>query len=170
MVEETESKRQFDIKFIQSYLPDEDEFDKNKLESWKVIKIEDKRFITIQLKFSDPVYVSANGLPCQLEVSFGDGDLFISSKGIKLGKDLDEKPKLMIRLRQQKVENKATKVAAQTADTLKAVLEFLAAGGPILSFLFGAGTSQLWPMIEGMQLLVHYPMLRVDTSANLGMF
>jgi hypothetical protein len=64
-----------------------------------------------------------------------------------------------IRLRRQKMNDTTTDSMESTAATMKAVLEFLATGGPVLNFLFGFGTSNLWPMIEGMQLLVHYPML-----------
>lgn len=58
-------------------------------------------------------------------------------------------------------------VAATAA--AKAVLEFLASMGPIGNFLFGISTTQLWSMIEGMQIIVMYPMLMIDAPANLAL-
>jgi hypothetical protein len=120
----------------------------------------------IKLEFSNPIYVSTAGPPCQLKVCFGDGSLFKTQKGVAI----KEETCLKIRLSKQVGKDTTTESFEVTAETLKAVLEFLATGGPVLNFLFGFGTSNLWPMIEGMQLLVHYPMLKVDASANLGMF
>jgi hypothetical protein len=54
------------------------------------------------------------------------------------------------------------------AAALKAVLEVLAGGGPIFQFLLGFGSSNMWPLIEGLQIPVHYPMLHVESPANLG--
>jgi hypothetical protein len=58
-------------------------------------------------------------------------------------------------------------VAATAA--VKSVLEFLASMGPIGNFLFGISTTQLWSMIEGMQIIVMYPMLMIDAPANLAL-
>lgn len=63
----------------------------------------------------------------------------------------------------------AAEVAESATKAAKALLEFLSSAGPIGNFLFGAGSSELWAMIEGMQLIAVYPMLQVDAPANLGM-
>ena len=52
---------------------------------------------------------------------------------------------------------------------MKEVLESLTAFGPVFNFLFGFTFSKLWEMIEGIQLIAMYPMLQVDTPANIGM-
>ena len=58
---------------------------------------------------------------------------------------------------------------SKVADVLKIVLVILVGAGPVFKFLFGFGLSNLWPMVEGLQLIVHYPMLRVDAPANIGL-
>ena len=52
-----------------------------------------------------------------------------------------------------------TDSAAATAAAVKALLEFLSAGGPIGNFLFGVTTNRLWSMVEGMQIIAMYPLL-----------
>ena len=37
------------------------------------------------------------------------------------------------------------------------------------NFLFGVSTSKLKSMIEGMQIVAMYPLLKVEAPANLGM-
>jgi hypothetical protein len=56
------------------------------------------------------------------------------------------------------------------AEILEELIEFLVGGSALASFLFGFGLSNLWPMIEGMQLMIHYPLLGVSPPANIGMF
>ena len=38
-----------------------------------------------------------------------------------------------------------------------------------MKFLFGFASNSLWTMIEGIQILVYYPMFRVDSPANIGL-
>jgi len=66
-------------------------------------------------------------------------------------------------------DSAAAAAATAAVAAIKALLEFLSSAGPIGNFFFGFSTSQLWSMIEGMQLIVMYPMLGVDAPGNLGL-
>ena len=48
-------------------------------------------------------------------------------------------------------------------------MEFLASAGPVTNFLFGVTGNNLWSLIEGVQLIVYYPMLIIEAPANLGL-
>jgi hypothetical protein len=59
-------------------------------------------------------------------------------------------------------------VLEKTSVLLLVIIEVLAGAGPFVSYFFGLSTSQLWSMFEGMQILVNYPMLKINAPANLG--
>lgn len=113
----------------------------------------------IQLEFTNPVYVSTAEIKCQIEIVFGDGSLF-KSAGFDV--PLPEGTLKSSYLSKQMRNGSAEKALEAAGSALKALLEFLSSAGPIGNFFFGASSSQLWSMIEGMQLIVMYPLLQVD--------
>ena len=70
-------------------------------------------------------------------------------------------------LQRQLSKNLETKTLQELATVLDKILEFLAFMGPTGNFFFGLSTNQIWSMIEGMQLIAMYPLLHVDSPANL---
>ena len=65
------------------------------------------------------------------------------------------------------LENKILdKVSEETSDVLLEIIEFLAGAGPLASYFFGFATSQLWSMVEGMQIIVNYQALMINAPGN----
>ena len=61
-----------------------------------------------------------------------------------------------------------TQIMPEVSLAILILITVVLTSNPVLRFLFGVSTNQLWSMIEGMQLIVNYPMLKVNASANLG--
>lgn len=65
------------------------------------------------------------------------------------------------------VEDKQSENALEiTTEALLVLLVFLAGAGPVFSFFFGITTSQLWSMVEGMQMIVNYSALLINAPGN----
>lgn len=80
------------------------------------------------------------------------------------------KPDVQTRqLLKQNSNEAASKNLAAASERAKELIEFLAGAGPLGNFLFGVSSSELWSMIEGMQLIAMYPLLQVNAPANLGL-
>jgi hypothetical protein len=111
--------------------------------------------------------VAMSGFPCTIKICFGDGSLFKSAGFLTtLEKDTCKEERLLPMLG----DDELTKKIIEVAKGLKIVLEVLIGSGPVLSFFLGFAMINVWVIAEGAQLFVHYPMLEVDASSNLGIF
>jgi len=121
----------------------------------------------IQLTWKHPVYIGqAEGL-CMLKFRFGDGQSFMSSIfNTPMEKDTEVKRRLRLQI---DPNDTASASIAGISDAVKALMNVLAAAGPAATFIFGASLSSMVAMVEGMQLLVHYPMMMMVSPPNVEM-
>ena len=75
--------------------------------------------------------------------------------------------KLKRDLPRQITNNKRTKLFKSLAKRLKEVLEALSLSG-VAGWFFGYAMSALWGMINGLQIVVLYPILMINAPSNLG--
>jgi hypothetical protein len=106
-------------------------------------------------------------LPCNIKICFGNGSLF-KSAGFETA--LEEGICKEMRLQPQLGDDVTTKVVIAVAKGVKVILEVMTGFGPVLNYLFGFGLGHLASLLEGIQLLVYYPMLEVNASSNLSLF
>jgi hypothetical protein len=115
----------------------------------------------IQLTFTDPLWVSQNTLPCFIELDFGDGEAFKSKGfGVSLKKDTKKRVKLL----QQLPVNGATKALKAVTNVITGLTVALALATPFLSAALG----ELTRMINGLQLVLYFPLMNVFPPSNLG--
>jgi hypothetical protein len=60
-----------------------------------------------------------------------------------------------------------SKVVQAIISPVGAAATSVAASSFAANFLFGLGLSQLWRFIHGLQLIIHFPMLRIHASPEL---
>ena len=72
------SEVNFKVLYQTGFMLEEDEYSKNELEKWTLIKAKEKEMV-IKLFFTKPVYVSSADIPCRLKLDFGDGATFKSA-------------------------------------------------------------------------------------------
>jgi len=148
---------------LSGFDPYDPDLNKAELIGWEALEVSsNKRRITFQLTFRDALYVSAGGNLCRVKVRFGDGLLFVTARtGTALAAGTEYSKEI------NRQSRPGAKRAKQASRMMQAVLEFLASAGPIVNFMFGFGMSNLWSMLEGMQVIVHYPMMDVIAPSNL---
>ena len=115
----------------------------------------------ILLNFQDPLWVSQNTKPCFVDINFGDGESF---KGAEFGQMMDKNTVKRVQLEKQEPDDTptrglsaATKIIAATTVTLSIATPFLA-----------IGLGQLKHMIEGLQIILYFPLMYVMAPSNLG--
>ena len=67
-----------------------------------------------------------------------------------MGLPIQGNPRMIKYLDRQVGKDKPSKAMTKVAAAIKVTLEFMAGAGPLFSYLFGFGFSNLWPMIEAM--------------------
>jgi len=109
--------------------------------------------------------VSKGSFPDTLVVEMNKSELFVgnfSQKSLKAGTVYKRI------IPSQKQQTSATKLLSKVADLVRQVLEFLTSMGGVSSFFFGFALSNVWSMINGLQIIVFYPLFQVDAPYNLG--
>jgi hypothetical protein len=76
----------FDLTYSSAYEPGSPELEKDKLQSWELVKANEK-YIEVQLTFVDPIYVATAEGFSRIIVSFGDGKQYQS---IRYGTHLED--------------------------------------------------------------------------------
>lgn len=94
----------FDLTYNSAYEPGSPELEKDRLQSWEVLKTKDQ-YIEVQLNFVDPIFVATAEGFSRIIVSFGDGKQY---RSIRYGQYLDDKKVKKIILLRQEAKDTAT--------------------------------------------------------------
>jgi len=127
---------------------------------WKVVSASGD-VMEVLLTFDDPLWVSQNALPCFVTLDFGDGQSFRSAGFDKsLAKDTVKRVQLDKLLPKGRV-NDALRVFTTV---ITGITVALALATPFLS----VALNNVKHMIEGLQVVLYYPMMYVMAPSNLG--
>ena len=120
------------------------------------------RTIEINVKWADPVHISASLPADELVIRF-NGPFFDTQDGI----DIDQAYKeIRSKLPPQVVPGGITNAIQGTGDSLQIMSTTSLASNAAINVFFAGSLSQVWGMINNLQLLVHSPLINVQFPAN----
>ena len=135
------------------------------IESWTVARIEPK-VITLKLKFRDPILVSQQAeSKDHLSVTVNLASVGISQDGLALY----DSTMLQVELPRMLAQGEAEAIASAGQAT-EAIATAVMGGNFVINLILAASLSQLWSMLNGLQLAVHLPLFNLLFPANANMF
>jgi hypothetical protein len=103
---------------------------------------------------------------CKIRICFHSSELFESAGfSTTLKKDTCKEKTLLPQID----TDSGTKTMVKVFAGLKKVLEIAIGAGFILNYLIKFGMGNIWEILTGLQLIVHYPMLKVNAPGNINM-
>ena len=156
--------------------------DPMKLEfGWKVIEMTE-RWVSIQMYFEEAMFVSANGEPDTLKITFVDKYMFVGKNNLPLhfgaGRRRQRRAlaaaddsqfltlyrEMPTQIQLDSTAETAQAAATAAADSSKAFM----IGNFIFNLLVSASLNQLWSLINTQQLIVLMPLFKTNIPANAG--